>query len=237
MNERTRGLGRVPSPPDPRDADYPARKLMAAVGTPEAPMKPYRQWYADTVTLDQGPIGQCTTVSLAHILHDGPYTHRPYWTDNKPAYDTVAAYCRAQQIAGQTPTYCQDRVRGDTGTYMRSAALAIRELGYLSAFYWFTNPDAALLYLTNTGPLWLGTWWRAGMDRPQNGIGTYTGARMGGHAFKADEISWKEKFVGFKNSWGTRWGVRGRFRMSFADFRAMLADDGECLAITEQRNP
>lgn len=228
MNE-PRGLGRVPSPPDPRDANYPARQLLRTA----EPERRYRRWYADALWLDQGPIGQCTAVSLAHILADGPFTHRPYWTD-KPLFDTVAAYCRAQTLDGQPRTFCEGGP--DTGATMRSAAEAGRELGLVANYWWFATPDEALAYLTNQGPLWMGTWWTTGMDEPgPDGFIRFSGGRLGGHAWKIDEISWRLRFVGMKQNWGREWNGNGRARLSFEDFAALLADEGECLAITEQR--
>lgn len=232
MAELVHTKGRKPSVPDPRDRSYPARRLLSA----DRPTRRYRAWYGDSLWIDQGRVGQCTTVSIAHIIYDGPKTPRPYYPIAKP-FDTLQMYCRAQVLDGEKLTYCSRR--NDTGATMRSAAQAVREAGFVSNFWWFEDVESALLYLTNDGPLWMGTWWYEGMEEvDRSGYIHATGERTGGHAYKIDRISWNGRWVDVKNSWGQRWGADGRAKLSFEDFGKLFSEYGEALAFTEiQRNP
>jgi len=224
------GLGRLVSPKDVRDGNYPATRLMSRM----KPSRKYKKWYADVIHIDQGAVGSCTAASLAHVKHDGPFTHRPYWVE-KPAFDVEKLYCRAQDLDGQPRTWCSARY--DTGATMRSAGLAAREGGWIDSFWWFTDFEAALTYLTNDGVLWAGTWWYSSMSNPapEDGMIQVDGRREGGHAFKVDEISWTHEYIGGKNTWGLDWGRNGRFRMSFSGFERLHREQGELLAIAEQR--
>jgi hypothetical protein len=56
---------------------------------------------------------------------------------------------------------------------------------------------------------------------------TPTGSIAGGHEFVADEVDAENERVWFSNSWGTGWGVEGRFFMTFADFGRLLAEQGD----------
>jgi hypothetical protein len=232
------GLGRVPSPPDPRDSGYLARLRFAAAV--EKPERAHRKHYTELLRVDQGPIGQCTMASAAHIVAAGPITQRPYYV-NAPHFDTIQAYCRAQEIDRRTygwtePTYCQDHRRGDTGATMRSAAQVLREKAYIGHFWWLSSVDELLVYLTNVGPVWMGTWWYAGMNRPDSrGFIHPTGRKEGGHAYVLDEIAWRGEYVWMLNSWGRTWGHRGRAKLSFESLRMLMGDWGEALAVTEVR--
>ena len=234
------GLGRVPSPPDPRDAKYLARSQFMGAAVP--PQRMIRRWYSDNLRIDQGPIGQCTMASAAHLIAAGPVTQRPYtYKGMGPPFDTVAAYCVAQAhdrraYGWSHPTYCQDRIRGDNGATMRGAGQALRELGFISHFWWLRDVGEVLSYLTNAGPVWLGTWWYQGMSRPDaEGFARPTGRKQGGHAYLLDAVTHRGEYVWLLNSWGARWGKNGRAKLAFRDLEALLADDGEALAVTEVR--
>lgn len=237
-----KGLGAVHSPPDPRDEKYLARIRFGS--QVEEPSRLHRKHYTELLRLDQGPIGQCTMSSAAHIVAAGPITQRPYYV-HAPHFDTIEAYCRAQQIDRQQygwpdPTFCQDGRRpggrGDTGATMRSAGMTLLEYSFIGNFWWFQTPHEARVYLTNVGPVWFASWWWSGMSRPDaNGFVQATGRKQGGHAYVLDEIVWSKKYVWLLNSWGKGWGHRGRAKMSFETMDSLFGDWGEALGVTERR--
>lgn len=234
------GLGAQHSPPDPRDKLFLATSRFGDLAEPE---RKHRKHYTEVVRVDQGKIGQCTMASAAHIVAAGPITQRPYYV-NAPHFDTIAAYCRAQEIDRAThgwrePTFCQDGRRpggvGDTGATMRSAAQVLREMGYIGNFWWHATAHEARVYLTNVAPVWFASYWHSGMDRPDhNGFVWPTGRVRGGHAYVLDEIAWESKYVWILNSWG-QWGHRGRAKLTFEAMDTLFAGWGEALGVTEVR--
>jgi len=237
------GLGRVTSPPDERDGAYLARSRFP-VATPQ---RKRRQWYTgNTRHFDQGNIGQCTAYSAAHLLVAGPVTQRPYtYTGGEPPINTVAMYCRAQEIDkanhGWTdPTFCQDRSRpggvGDWGATMRGAAQALREKGFIQNFWWLRTVDEIVAYLINVGPVWMGTKWTADMSIPD---GEHfirpTGSNQGGHAYILDQCELGPEYVWILNSWSKRWGHLGRAKLRLDDLESLLQNRGEALAVSEIR--
>lgn len=229
-----RGLGRVPSPADLRDRRFTAAaRFGAAVAEPT---RRHRRWYADTTRhFDQGAVGSCTMWSAARLVAAGPVTQRPYtYQGGAPPFDPLAAYCRAQQLDGEARTYCSHR--HDTGATMRSAAQVLREQGWIGNFWWLRSIDEVLAYLTNVGPVWMGTWWYSGMFQPDaSGFLRLTGSKVGGHAYLLTEIAWRGRYVWMDNSWGLGWAHRNRAKISFDDLAALMSDWGEALAVTEVR--
>lgn len=229
-----RALGRIPSPPDPRDASFLARRRFGAAV--EAPGRAHRRWYTDaTRHFDQGAVGSCTMWSAARLIAAGPVTQRPYtYEGHAPPFDPVAAYCRAQQLDGETRTWCTHR--HDTGATMRSAAQCLREKGYIGHFWWLTTLDEVIAYLTNVGPVWMGTWWWSGMNEPDaRGFLHPRGRREGGHAYLLTEVANRSRYVWMDNAWGLGWAHRNRAKLSFEALGELLADWGEALAVTEVR--
>lgn len=232
------GIGAIQSPPDPRDKDYLARSLYSI----EEPGRKHRKHYTEVLRMDQGPIGQCTMASAAQIISAGPITQRPYYI-NRPHFDTIQAYCRAQELDRQNygwtnPTFCQDGQRprgaGDTGATMRSAAQVLRELGFVGNYWWMESAHEARVYLTNVAPLWFASYWYSGMSTPNSkGFVAPTGRRQGGHAYAFDEIVWSRKYVWLLNSWGTDWGHNGRAKMEFAAMDDLFAEWGEAIGLSE----
>lgn len=239
-NGEIHGLGRVPSPEDPRDGLYTARARFG--DDVETPKRKHRKWYSENFRMDQGRIGQCTMASAAQLVAAGPKTQRPFTYRGMAApFDTVQAYCRAQQrdrdsYGWTQPTYCQNPGAGDNGATMRSAAQELRAMEYAENFWWMQTIDEVVAYLANVGPVWLGTWWLSGMDRMDaDKFVSATGQRRGGHAYLLDEIALTSEYAWVLNSWGRGWGHDGRARIRLVDVERLLRDGGEAIGITELR--
>lgn len=243
------GLGRITSPPDPRDRLFLATERFG--DELQEPTRRHRKHYTQhTRHFNQGNIGRCTMFSLAHIIAAGPITQRPYrYQGAEPHFDTIAGYCRAQEIDKATygwrePTFCEDRRRaggvGDWGATMRSAAQVARELGFIEFFWHLQTPDEIALYVTNKGPAWLGTVWTSSMSTPDSkGFIRPNGAARGGHAYVIDEVVWhrlgdKVKHYWMLNSWAP-WGIGNRAKMEPESVADLMARNGEALAVTEVR--
>lgn len=230
LEARRHGLGRVPSEFDIRDREYPIARALAMTSALEDERDPYRKWYSDVWTGDQGATSRCTAFAMLHALHDGPFTHRPYYGE-QPMLDPTALYRRAQCL---DPWGCRGR---DDGTTMRAICRAAVEAGVVDSYFWTTSLGEALEWVATRGPLLLGSWWRSGMDvpRPVDGLVSYSGTYRGGHATKIDEILWTHEQVGVKNSWGRAWGDFGRFRMTFRDLEQAMIEGAELIALVEKR--
>ena len=229
MNDYEHGLGRLPSEPDERDDNYRGEVLLGSTPVIVPPKRPYQKWYADAWTGDQGRTNMCTVYSLNHILADGPFTHRPYWSAEPvvPLHPTYkAAQCR-------DPWGCR---ASDDGTTMRAIAEEGRARGVIGNYWWFRRLEDIADYVQTRGVIWAGTAWTGGMFKPDaDGFISVTGSNAGGHAYKIDEVHRKQGYFGIKNSWGKGWAKGGRARIRFADVEKLLADRGEFLAVTEQR--
>lgn len=249
MDQVGHGLGRVVSPPDPRDARYAARRRFG--DQLDQPTRRHRKHYTQhTRHFNQGQIGQCTMYSLAHIVAAGPITQRPYrYQGDQPHFDTIAGYCRAQEIDKSEhgwgdPTFCQDSQRpngrGDWGATMRSAAQVARELGFIENFWHLETTEQLALFVTNQGPAWIGTVWTSDMSRPNSkNFIQPTGSEQGGHAYVIDEVVWERlgdrvKYYWMLNTWFP-WGLMNRAKVEAEAVVDLMARNGEALAVTEVR--
>jgi hypothetical protein len=102
-----------------------------------------------------------------------------------------------------------------------------RMIGIITGYDWtfsFTHFLAAL----QKQPVLVGTNWYDQMNYPSaQGIATVGGDSQGGHEYLANAILWHDRLIGFENSWGENWGLRGRFYLSFDDAEALIADGGD----------
>jgi hypothetical protein len=102
-----------------------------------------------------------------------------------------------------------------------------RMISVITGYDWtfsFTHFLAAL----QKQPVLVGTNWYDQMNYPSaQGIATVGGDSQGGHEYLANAILWHDRLIGFENSWGENWGLRGRFYLSFDDTEALISDGGD----------
>lgn len=196
---------------DPRSRNFPADSAPAvksvrhkAVGLP----------------LNQGDIGSCTANALCGALNSAPdYTegHR------KHEKDAIQLYEVETQLEGQ-PYPPNDP--GGSGLEVCKAA---RKLGWITSYRHAFSVDAALRALV-LRPVITGISWYTSFDSPASTglVAIAPGATVrGGHEVVADEIDADERIVWFWNSWGTAYGVHGRFCMSFDTWHQLLDERGD----------
>ena len=170
--------------------------------------------------LDQGQIGSCTANALVGALNTGPNVpaNGP-WTEK----GAIRLYERETALEGQ-PYPPNDP--GGSGLEVCKAA---QQLGMIKSYAHAFSVDAALAALV-LRPVITGVNWYTSFDTPdENGlVAIAPGATVrGGHEFVAVEIDAEKQLVGFFNSWGTSYGVGGRFYMSWATWAALLAEQGD----------
>lgn len=159
---------------------------------------------------------------MAQLINTDPFEAcRPngYLTQD----DAVKGYSLATQLDDFLGQYPPE----DTGSSGLAAAKAAVQLGYFRAYnhvFGFEHFTSVL----QTQPLIVGTSWLDGMFDPDaSGQVHVTGNIAGGHEYLALGVNYETATLTFLNSWGTGWGLGGRFTMSFRDFSYLLAQDGD----------
>lgn len=204
------GLGRKVNH-DPRSRAFPAPR--AADRHPVL----HRRY---SPVLDQGHLGSCTGNAMAHAVNMTPL-HIPRTPYLKQA-DAVALYSRASRIDPFGGAYPPE----DTGSDGLSVCKAAQERGLITAYRWAFGFDHTLEAL-QLGPVLVGIPWHYSMFFPdKRGFVHPDGEKVGGHEIVLMGDDCRDTLT-FVNSWGSGWGISGRFRMAYADFKSLLADNGD----------
>ncbi len=176
---------------------------------------------ATGLPLNQGQIGSCTANALCGALDSAPdYTGGPPLTEQ----NAIQLYERETQLEGQ-PYPPNDP--GGSGLMVCKAA---QQLGMISSYQHAFGIDHALGALV-LRPVITGINWYTSFDTPDPSSGLVeiaSGATVrGGHEIVADGIDADAQLVWLWNSWGTGWGLNGRFCMSFATWGQLLQERGD----------
>jgi hypothetical protein len=212
-------LGRLPSPPDPRDF------RLARFVPPPPPLLVTRTWRLYRPLIDQGDTGHCVGFGWCQWGNLLPVA------DRYEAADGHAVYYECKVLDGDPG--------GEAGSYVRSGAKAMQARGRLAAYAFAATLEEVATFLMANGPVVLGTVWRTEMFTPNpHGFVSVAGADEGGHCWALNSIrprngSVDDATFGGLNSWGPGWGRRGRFFLRGGDLRALLAQDGEACASVE----
>jgi hypothetical protein len=207
------GLGRLHAE-DERDKAFPMAAAFAAVPTPNS-----HYWPIGPV-LNQLQTPRCVGYASRQLLASSPHRYKAA----DPSADTI--YLQAQ---------LRDEWQGENydGTSARGAMKYLAERGIVSVYRWAQSVEEAVQYVLTTGPVLCGTVWKTGMFSPLNGVVKPTGTVAGGHEYLMIGANVKTRTLSFCNSWGKSFGINGRFRMTFADFESLFADQGDLVAATE----
>ena len=165
--------------------------------------------------LDQGNLGSCTGNAGTGVLGTLPDWHGLPGSV-KAALDekyAVQLYSDATKVDAYAGTYPPT----DTGSDGLSVAKALKNRGLISGYTHALSLADALDALQD-GPVMTGVAWHTGMDSPDHGgLVAIDGAIRGGHEFVVDEYVADLKAIGCTNSWGTSFGLNGRFYMHEQD--------------------
>lgn len=206
------GLGRRHLP-DARDHGYMMAARLGAVA------RPVRKTWRIAWKGDQGTTSACVGYSWHGLLRALPHLQRE---------PSPTAIYEAAQTLDEWPGEEYD------GSSVRGGAKALQAAGKLTAYAWAFDIETVLNWIAVKGPVVLGTTWYDQMFRPDaSGLVSPGGAVAGGHAYLAIGYDDKLKRVLCQNSWGTAWGVKGRFSLRYEDAQALIARDGEACTATE----
>lgn len=177
--------------------------------------------------LDQGQLGSCTGNALAGALNTLPlHVTR---THLKTEDDAVRIYSEATRIDSYPGSYPPD----DTGSSGLAVCKAAKNEGLISSYQHAFSLEAALTALMS-GPVITGVPWFEGFDTPDaQGRVSISGQIRGGHEFEiigyqpAASGDLLDGWVIAVNSWGTGWGVNGRFRFTARNWATLLEDNGD----------
>ena len=176
---------------------------------------------ATGLPLDQGNLGSCTANALCGALDSAPDFTGGTPLDEKEA---VRLYELETRLEGQ-PYPPNDP--GGSGLMVCKAA---KQLGLLASYKHAFGVKHALEALV-LRPVITGIKWYSSFDSPDPTTGLVElapGATVrGGHEIVADEINAEQELVWFWNSWGTQFGLGGRFCMAFSTWGQLLEDQGD----------
>lgn len=213
------GLGRIPSPEDPRD--FKMADAVAALEKIKTP-RPVKMWHSDRV-LDQTTTPHCVGFAFAGWGIATPVEDP--WTDVMGH----SIYRECKVLDGEPGA--------ENGSSVRSGAKVMKHRGRIGTYFFASSVDEALDYLARFGPVVAGTVWSDAMMKPSfiGRIIRPTGTVVGGHAYLL--IGVDARYVTIRNSWGTAWGKGGEARLAIDDLRRLFAEHGELCAATEKPLP
>jgi hypothetical protein len=197
---------------DPRSRDFPA---------PKAPKIISVQHTATGLPLDQGNLGSCTANALCGALDSAPD-----FQGGSPLNESRAVKLYELETKLEGKPYPPNDP-GGTGLMVCKAA---KEEGLISSYQHAFGIEHALEALV-LRPVITGLNWYTSFDEPDPQTGEVKiapGATVrGGHEIVADEIDASKQLVWFWNSWGSGWGMGGRFCMGFDTWGQLLSERGD----------
>lgn len=195
---------------DPRSLSFPAQ-----VSSDHRPVA--HRHYGPI--LDQGELGSCTGNAMVNVLNCTPIRQMGKVYYEQDAVEIYAAATRIDPYPGSyKPT--------DTGSDGLSVCKVAKARGLIDSYSHAFGLDMALGAL-QLQPVLLGVTWHESMFTPdKKGFIHPDGNVAGGHEvmlLKDSANGWVEGL----NNWSAVWGLRGRFRLTYEDLRALLKDQGD----------
>jgi hypothetical protein len=219
------GYGRI-AHQDPRDYSHLLRRAAPQLAVPIVRVNKF--WPMFNKCLDQGVEGTCVGHGVKHWMLTAPVIQ----TTPEAEPTAVQLYVEATK---RDPWPHND---GDlsTGTTVRAAFKALRDMGYVDAYNWAFDVDTVIDWLCIGGPVVIGVNWYEGMNATdQHGFIRPTGRISGGHCVCINGWNNKLGYATGPNSWGGAWGIHGRFRIAGEDLERLIGEDGEAATALELR--
>jgi len=171
--------------------------------------------------LDQGNLGSCTGNALSQALNTKPlHARRGKYLTEADAVRLYSAATRLDEFDGEYPP----TDTGSSGLAVCKAALAEGLIRSYSHAFGLDQCLAALVLQ----PVIVGTEWTDAMFEPDSkGFVHPTGNVAGGHEYCLLGLNVRDEYVTAINNWSVTWGLRGRFRIRFADLGTLLQAQGD----------
>lgn len=185
--------------------------------------------------LDQGDLGSCTGNAATGNLGTGDFYATIPSSVTLDETEAVKLYSAATALDSYPGSYPPN----DTGSDGLSVAKAAQQAGLISGYQHITSLNDAIAAL-QLGPIITGVNWYSSFDNPtKSGKVSITKSAYvrGGHEFVLDEVDVVNKLIGATNSWGTSWGLKGRFYFSFADYERLLSEQGDATVFVKLSTP
>ena len=209
-----------------RHLHFDERSKAFPVSLPKAAKIVTRTWERTLAAFDQGDLGSCTGNGAVGVVCTAPYKQKGARYTEALARKVYSKATRDDVIVGVWPPQ-------DTGSTVLGAMKALKDLGYATGYHWCFGLDDVLKTLSTLGPVEVGVNWYEGFDKPDaSGLAKVSGEMRGGHAFELIGVDAEKKLVWAVNSWGSDWGLRGRFAFSWKDLDRLLHEDGEASTVT-----
>lgn len=175
---------------------------------------------------DQGQTPECVAYTGKGLLNTQPDSSQvPYRVRSKYSCDD---FYHGAQANDETPGTNYD------GTSALGLCRYLTSINIISEYRWCFGLQDVLLTLSNLGPVGIGVRWLDGMwNTDAEGYLHVTGNEVGGHEVELLGINVEQEYVLGENSWGTSWGLNGRFKLSFANLDTLLKDQGDAFTITK----
>jgi hypothetical protein len=209
------GLGRNQSPLDIRDY-----RLASFMPQQFGDLSGSMYWPFMAEPLDQKDTGHCCGFGGADFGINNPIADN---YTNQTGHDF---YYKCKIVDGEP--------NQENGSTVRSIAKVLQQEGRISNYAFASSVDEVTYWLLNKGPVIVGTEWSEDMFSADfNNIIHPTGNVVGGHCYLLNEKTSTDLY-GIQNSWGDRWGIKGRAYISIDDFSRLFRSGGEVLAAVEE---
>jgi hypothetical protein len=172
--------------------------------------------------LNQGQTGSCTGQDTADCLNTEPLSN-PKMTYTEQS--ALEVYGLAEEILGG-----EGYPPEDNGATNAAAARAAVRMGYATGWTYALDFNHFLAALVLQPVMYASYWYEEMFTPSPEGQVMPRGQVAGGHSYEADGLDPIREMVWFQNSWGTGWGVKGRFWMSFAAAKTLF-EPGEVIAL------
>lgn len=184
-----------------------------------------RTWSRTIAPFNQGQTGSCTGNGAVGVICTEPFRKKGKTYNEALARKVYSQASKIDNIQGDWPPT-------DTGSTVLAAMKALKAMGWSTGYTWCFGQEDVLKTLSTIGPVEVGINWYEGFDRPNaSGLVKVTGSVRGGHAFEILGVDAKAKTVIAENSWGTTYGVNGRFSFSWKDLDRLLNESGEAATV------